>query len=172
MNILSMSFGFPREPVDGEFKRILVEATTNEGVLISAASSNHGANGGIPFPASLSGHVFGINSADAYATPATYSTVKDEHGYNFTALGEGVQGLQSSLSPDERPPTVSGSSIAAPIAAGIASLILEFCRQERRGNRIWLQIKHLPGHGGNLGEILPSEGRFPVSAAEHIAQRT
>ena len=121
-----MSFGFPREPLDGEFKRILVDATTNKGVLIFAASANHGANSGIPFPASLSEHVFNINSADAYGNPATYSTANDEHGHNFTALGDRVQGLKISLSPDERPPTVSGASIAAPIAAGIASLFLEF----------------------------------------------
>lgn len=95
-------------------------------VLLFAAASNLGANSGRTFPAKRP-EVIGIHAAYGKGAswknnPKPYSR---DYPYNFSTLGINVKAPHK----DDKTERMRGTSVATPIAAGIAALVLEFCRQ-------------------------------------------
>jgi hypothetical protein len=121
-----IAFGFPDEH-DCIIEEIGYAAFKN--VLIFAAASNDGKNrpDRIAWPARDS-RVFCVHSGDGTGTPSTFTphAVEDK---TIMVLGECVQSAWTShLNGTSDSRLMSGTSCAAPIAAGIAALVLDYAR--------------------------------------------
>ncbi|KAF2637821.1 hypothetical protein P280DRAFT_97246 [Massarina eburnea CBS 473.64] len=88
---------------------------------------------GMPFPARADG-VIAIDSCDAEGRPSSFNPRGSIYRPRFVALGESVRSAFPTTLFDDREDSgykrTSGNSVATPIAAGIAGLILEFSRQK------------------------------------------
>ncbi|KAI1743059.1 hypothetical protein F4680DRAFT_410910 [Xylaria scruposa] len=131
VDIISMSFGIREyhEPI----KTAISNALHNQ-TLIFAAASNDGANLGRAFPAKYPG-VFCIHSTDGNGNPSAFNPTADEKDVNFSLLGEGVRSHWplGKNGHNDIVNVMSGTSVATPIAAGLAASVLSFVRQQERG---------------------------------------
>lgn len=107
-------------------------------ILIFTAAANTGAREDRPaFPASM-GSVFCINSASGDGVTSAYNPPMRHGNDNFCFLGEAIScAWPMALDPNgdisSAPEKVlSGTSLATPVAASVAALVLEFCRQYPR----------------------------------------
>lgn len=129
VDIISMSFGVREynEPM----KRAISNALHSQALLFAAAS-NDGGNFGRAFPAKYPS-VFCIHSTDGNGNPSSFNPNADDKDVNFSLLGENVSshwplGLANGLGNPVN--SMSGTSVATPIAAGLAASILSFVRQQ------------------------------------------
>ncbi|KAK2689589.1 hypothetical protein QWA68_011989 [Fusarium oxysporum] len=134
VDVISMSFGIR------EFHEDMKEAIRNAGkkqTLMFAAASNDGLNHGRAFPAKDSG-VFCIHSSNGNGVPSGFNPMAEEDDVNLSLLGENVEshwpvgtnGHNSNIR------VMSGTSVATPIAAGIAASLLSFVRQQEQNSPI------------------------------------
>ena len=94
-----------------------------------ATASNDGANLGRSFPAKYPG-VFCIYATNRNGNPSTFNPTANEKDVNFSLLGENVsshwpagkKGHNDSVN------IMSGTSVATPIAIGLAASIISFVR--------------------------------------------
>ena len=129
VDIITMSFGFPKRVA--EVDEAIVNAYSKKTVLFAAAA-NHGANKGIAYPASKLGVVFCINATDGKGDPANFNPPSQPNRDNFCTLGVDVDSAWTTLTTYEQPTRrMSGTSVATPIAAGLAALAMEFGRRNR-----------------------------------------
>ncbi len=130
VDVISMSFGIREnnEPMTNAIANAL-----NERTLLFAAASNDGANLDRAFPAQYPG-VFCIHSTDGYGNPSDFNPSASENDANYSLLGyqvsshwpAGLNGYQQSVR------SLSGTSVATPIAAGLAASVLSFVRRQDR----------------------------------------
>jgi subtilisin family serine protease len=125
-----MSFGIR------EYHEPLQKAVANavhKGALVFAAASNDGANFGRAFPAKYPG-VFCIHATDGNGRPSAFNPTADDKDVNFSLLGENVLSHWPAGTKGHNQPvnTMSGTSVATPIAAGLAASILSFIRQQEQ----------------------------------------
>jgi hypothetical protein len=100
------------------------------GMVVLAAAHNEGANKPLTFPADLP-RVFCIGAADGFGNIPNITAV-DRKPEQWSALGVAVSGATIAGTPAEKHSTTvrtDGCSTATPIAAGIASLCLDYIRQ-------------------------------------------
>lgn len=126
-----MSWGLS-EPHASVESAILSAAEKN--VVIFAAASNDGANRGagdrIPFPARIP-QVICINASDGYGNPSKFNPPPNEDDFNFMTLGEAIQTSDPEVDRGKASGTKqTGTSFAAPGAAAIAALLIEFAMQK------------------------------------------
>ena len=139
VHIISISWGF-REDVPSIASAL--NDALKAGILIFASASNTGANYPIAFPARLSG-LFCIGASDGLGYPSSFNPpFAGEEKYS--ALGEAVLGdcpktlcNESGYNREEQTIRRDGTSTAAPIAAGIAALFIDYTWQFMDGNGAW-----------------------------------
>ncbi|KAI5460412.1 peptidase S8/S53, subtilisin/kexin/sedolisin [Mariannaea sp. PMI_226] len=133
-NIITMSFGFDDE-IHVNCKSVIskailkAELKADPGVLFFAAAANDGGNRKEMFPA-RDMHVLSIRGTDEFGWPRPFNPPE---GYNpskcFMTLGLDVPGASLSTSDHEGAEICkSGTSVATPIAAGIAATMLGYAR--------------------------------------------
>ncbi|KAL9063223.1 MAG: hypothetical protein Q9161_009578 [Pseudevernia consocians] len=130
VDVITMSFGIREYH---ERIKIAISTALHNNILMFAAASNDGANLGRSFPAKYPG-VFCIHATDGNGNPSTFNPTADEKDVNFSLLGENVsshwpagkKGHNDSVN------IMSGTSVATPIAAGLAASIISFVRQQER----------------------------------------
>ncbi|KAF3923713.1 Subtilisin [Dactylellina cionopaga] len=134
VDIIVLSLGF--EDRDDAIFQAVTHAF-NQQKIILAASSNSGSiipSKSVAFPARMLGHVLNIRSATGQSvrSPASPKALKGDD--NFMILGEGIEAAWPKEPQDASYTTrfVSGTSFATPVAAGIASLVLEFSVQKSK----------------------------------------
>lgn len=134
VDIISMSFGFTsnRKELEDAVKR-----AANDDVLMFAAASNHGDNRGYRAYPARDRNVFCIHSTDWQGNRSKFNPRYERGDDNFSTLGENVRSAWTGNG--ER--SLSGTSVATPIAAAFAALVLEFVRQPEIPGQ--MQIPHL-----------------------------
>lgn len=128
VDIISMSFGFVKN------HKVLEAAINDTNILMFAASTNFGAveDSPIRFPARMKHKVICIHAADGIGDPSRGNPGSSSKQRNFSILGECVF-IRNELDPASQkllPVYESGTSVATPIAAGVATLVLEFSQQD------------------------------------------
>lgn len=144
-DIISMSLGYRRE--HNSIKAAIREAF-HRGIIILAAASNSGVNPRFPisFPANIR-QVICVHSSDGDGNPSPRNppTTPD---CNLAILGEGVAAAWPRHLYTERQDNLrvaSGSSVATPIAAGLAALIIEYASQGGEAPEVvtkWTRLRH------------------------------
>ena len=104
-----------------------IRVAYSKNILMFAAAFNNSENGFVTFPAEMD-EVFCIYSANAKGNNYRCNPRSKENFYYFATLGEALKSawlmkLQMGPSPERR---MSGTSVATPVAAGIAACLLEF----------------------------------------------
>lgn len=104
----------------------------SENIIILASASNEGARNPITFPATVE-KVFCIGSADGDGRLSSFSPPEPGRE-KYSAVGEGVVGAYATNIRNESPDPcrqlrLDGTSTAAPCAAGVAALLLDYLRQ-------------------------------------------
>lgn len=129
VDIISISWGFDEDitPIKEGLQRAY-----DMGIIILASASNEGAHKEITFPARLE-TVFCIGAANGMGAS---SDINPEYAgvEKYSTLGEGVSGAYVFQGPgsSQKHDTTSrrtGTSIATPIAAGIAAIFLDYTRE-------------------------------------------
>ncbi|KAI9660900.1 MAG: hypothetical protein M1821_009227 [Bathelium mastoideum] len=124
VDIITMSFGCNNR-VDNIHEAI-VDACNNN-VLIFVAASNSGGNDRIMWPARMD-RVIRIHATDGNGNGTRFTPNAMANDNNFAVLGSGVNGSwPESLGCSTM--RMNGTSCAAPIAAGIAAILLEYVRK-------------------------------------------
>jgi hypothetical protein len=136
-----MSFGFDRQVgIIGD----AIKTAEDSNILFFAAASNNGGNARLSWPARHS-NVFSIYASDGYGNKYWRNPTQQRHDDNFAVLGSHVNAWWPSGQKILR----SGTSTAAPIAAGLASMILHFIRQHQQES-----VQSLRNAGENAEEVL------------------
>ncbi|KAH7303436.1 peptidase S8/S53 domain-containing protein [Rhexocercosporidium sp. MPI-PUGE-AT-0058] len=142
VDIISLSFGYRLRKPSIE-TAIDVCGLTKPPILIFAAAANTGALEDRPaFPGRMRS-VFCINSASGDGKAMSYNPPMLRGSFNYTFLGDAITGawpiarsadhgviIKNSDKGPER--ILSGTSLAAPVAASVAAAVLELCRQRPR----------------------------------------
>ncbi|KAM0455083.1 hypothetical protein ACHAPV_007972 [Trichoderma viride] len=126
VDIVVMSFGFGSK---NEVVYDAIKYAAFNDVLLFAAASNDGKNrpDGVSWPA-IESHVICIHSGDGYGNQSSF-TPSPKENMRIMVLGECVRSAwppNLNLAGDNK--DMSGTSCAAPIAAGVAAVILDYAR--------------------------------------------
>jgi hypothetical protein len=135
-----MSFGFGEE--DESLYSSIQHAASN-GVALFAAASNDGKNrpDGMAWPA-RDNNVICVHSGDGLGNPSIF-TPDPQDGMRIMVLGECVNSAwPAGLNCKDGHRLMSGTSCAAPIAAAIAALILDYSRGFLTTQQ-WLRLRRV-----------------------------
>ncbi|KEY75222.1 hypothetical protein S7711_07137 [Stachybotrys chartarum IBT 7711] len=145
VDIISMSFGYR---VANDEIKVAIRDAFHQGVIFVAAASNSGVNPRSPisFPANMR-QVICVHSSDGSGNPSPRNPPATSD-CDLSILGEGVAAAWPQELYTERQDKLrvaSGTSVAAPIAAGLAALIIEYAAQEGPEDEVvthWMQLRH------------------------------
>jgi subtilisin family serine protease len=126
VDIITMSFGMTS--ADAGIGRAIHEAHSKN-IIIFAAASNGGGNQDVTYPA-RNKEVIPIFSTDGVGNGSTFNPnpIKND---SFSILGEAIRSSWTTYNSSDTTALTklkSGTSYAAPIAAGMAALILDFVK--------------------------------------------
>ncbi|PHH77791.1 hypothetical protein CDD82_3358 [Ophiocordyceps australis] len=185
VDIVSMSFGIREH---NERMKTAISNALHGQTLLFAAASNDGANFGRAFPAKHP-NVFCIHSTDGNGNPSPFNPTAEGKNVNFSLLGEHVSSHwpAGKKGHNQDVNAMSGTSVATPIAAGLAASVLSFVRQQEQymdpGNELlgsWLKDFHSMNEvfkvmvrhtRGGYDYITPHELFDRSSTREHVYNR-
>jgi hypothetical protein len=149
VHIISMSWTIERTPhnsTDIHELESAIEAAARAGILMFCAANDQGIARDYSFPAACGGtkHLFKIGAAEA--SGAVWKWVGDPADVDFIFPGHNVVKERPNDAPLEKCKTLTGSSVATAIAAGLAALVL-YCVQLGALNTQALNQQQ--GQGGN-----------------------
>lgn len=105
-----------------------IQLAAQRGAVMFAAASNGGKNDGIAWPA-RAGEVICVHAADGLGNPSDFTPNPDDN-MRTMVLGECVRSAwPPKLRSTDGHKRMSGTSCAAPIAAGIIAVILEYAME-------------------------------------------
>ncbi|CZR51216.1 uncharacterized protein PAC_01091 [Phialocephala subalpina] len=128
VDIITMSFGFTAFNEDLKDIHSAIGKAFKADILMFCAASNGGGNVNIAYPANQD-QVICVNSANGEGNPSGYNPDEPKPGRNLSALGEGVKSswpTRFKLGQQRQ----SGTSVATPIAAALAAVVLDYVRHE------------------------------------------
>ncbi|KAI3527046.1 pfs domain-containing protein, partial [Colletotrichum filicis] len=125
VNIIVISFGFTKSIAEIHQE---IQRAAQHGVLVFAAASNGGNNEGIAWPA-REDNVICVHSADGHGNRSPFTPIAEGNSRLMT-LGECVSSSWPPKLNSSQPgrQVMSGTSCAAPIAAAIAAIVLDYAR--------------------------------------------
>jgi hypothetical protein len=133
-----LSLGFERE--DNDIRQAIYDAYSKDKIILAAASNSGSIipNRRVSYPARIQGQVLSIRSASGQSVRSHASPKPSDGDDNFMILGEGIEvAWPRHLNGGNLTRYVSGSSFATPVAAGIASLVMEFSKQrDKKGPNV------------------------------------
>jgi subtilisin family serine protease len=167
-----MSFGFPRRTEPLECIHRAIQSAYAANVVILAAARNNGGNQSIAYPANQD-EVICISSTDGQGNRSSFNP-SPVPGRNLATVGEAV--LSSWIGGGRK--RKSGTSFAAPIAAGVAAIAMDYVRQKtpksdqyvasrvRNRKGMLAVLKHLSSDRDGFEYIAPWKLFCPERAAE------
>jgi subtilisin family serine protease len=152
VDVISISWGYTEEVV--EIKAAIRNAF-HRGVIIFAAGGNSGGTTRNPilFPASLR-QVICISSTDAFNKPSKFNPPATPDR-TLSILGEAVTAAWPIARGEGETSVQSGSSIATPIAVGVAALVLEYVKQPAKKAETVTDHKRL-NHSDQMRKVIYS----------------
>ena len=143
--------------------KIAISNALHNNILMFAAASNDGGNLGRSFPAKYPG-VFCIHATDGNGNPSTFNPTADEKDVNFSLLGENVSSHwpAGKKGHNDVVNIMSGTSVATPIAAGLAASIISF---------VWQQERDLPAGRDSLGSWIKDVHAIDAILKHMVKQR-
>ncbi|KAH7139510.1 hypothetical protein B0J11DRAFT_575419 [Dendryphion nanum] len=155
VDIISMSFAFEDECHD--IKEALDMASSS--ILMFAAASNyrHLNRDPIGYPARVSNRVICVHSSSINNKRSIFSPKGIPGHPNFSVVGENVE---AAWIPDDTSTetlrSMSGTSMATPIMAGIAAMILDFSKKN------WIGLERIPNWSQHKGQLWETAGMTSV----------
>jgi len=144
VDIISMSFGFPRgfHTIHDEIQKAI-----NRGKTVFAAASNDGGNADRAYPARQR-DVICVHSTDGHGNPSLFNPTALDRTNNFCVVGENIKAGWPSPTPDKLGGTkyMSGTSFATPVAIAIAALMVGLVSEKKPEHTRWVvPLKSPPG---------------------------
>merc|ERR1719436_1506045 len=138
--VMTMSLGSYSTP---ESSRVAVDAVVNSGVTVTVSAGNRGT------PSCEKSYTFirsaiGVGASDSSNTRASFSN----YGECNAIFAPGVSTLSASSRSDTGSTTKSGTSMAAPLVAGVSALLLE-----QDGSRTPAKVRELLQTRGQIGKL-------------------
>jgi len=163
VDIISMSFGFPSRLAKMDDA---LRLAANKNVLLFAAASNDGANEDITraWPARDDSKVFCIHATDFKGSPWRGNPPSEIATFNFATLGENIltTGKQGKMVGK------TGTSMATPIAAATAALLIDFARVPRMKGKKIQHAEHVASFLGMRALLLASSTKVNEANFRYI----
>ena len=108
-----------------------IRHATKKDIIVFAATSTGASIQKLGLPAKMA-DVIAVYSADPFGNASSFNPPPHRLDENFSFLGEDVESAWPVVRGEGSTKSLSGSSVAAVVAAGLAALILEISRQDAR----------------------------------------
>ncbi|KAL2192637.1 peptidase S8/S53 domain-containing protein, partial [Corynascus similis CBS 632.67] len=136
VDIISMSFGFPRgsRKVSDEIEKAL-----HRRKILFAAASNDGGNRVRAYPAKQES-VICVHSSDGYGNASSFNPTAQDGTDNFCFVGESIQAAWPSSKPDQSGgiKRMSGTSCATAVAVAVAAFMIGFVDDNMPEHTNWV----------------------------------
>ncbi|KAL2063771.1 hypothetical protein VTL71DRAFT_5576 [Oculimacula yallundae] len=177
VDIISLSFGFDKEPESPDLRAAIIKASRNILIFAPAGLESRRSSMPVNFPSQMA-EVMRIYSSNSVGQPSSFNAAPDLLKPNLTFPGEDIPGawpaslatLDDATTFTEQGATYrrqSGTSCSTQIAVAVAANVHEFARQERGvGIRNTQRLHHYLG----MTAIFRRMGDFYTTDSFHLVK--